>query len=195
VARITPPQQLTDLGEIKDYEPYRMLITGIDWDESDHPQYGHQRRMVVDFASPDDESFTVRDWISPRLGRQQNGQVSKLRQLLNAVAGQPPATEIAWFDDETLEWSYDGQTPYAKLEQDFEVIVRGQVAEKETDQGKQRRYRINIYQKADEPPPTPPPAPVPSPAPPRRAAPRSVGLTPLGRPAGTPPATDDEVPF
>lgn len=172
MSRITPPQQAaTDLSQLKDYDPYRVQIAKVDT-ERGSAEYGSELRLVLDLAFTDDPTFTIRDWISMRLGRQQNGQVSKLRMLLNAIAQQPEATEIAWFDDESLEWSYDGDSAFAKVEEGFEVIVRGKVTEKQTDQGPKRRYAINAYQPAtdEKPKPKAAPRPAPKPAPTRTTA-------------------------
>ena len=178
MARITPPTQ-GSIPQLEDHEPYRASIANIEWDQSEHPQYGQQTRLVVDFALDNQPDQKIRDWIALRLGRQQNGQVSKLRKLLNAIGQQPEAADIAWFDDDTLEWSYDGNKPYAKLDLGLPVIIRGQTVEKPSENGPKRRFVINVYQ----------PAGIAQKSEPRR----------LGRPQVVKPTPsdieDDEVPF
>jgi hypothetical protein len=153
MARITPPTQNTDI-DLQDHEAYRARLKAIDFEESDHPQYGHQRRLIVDWEPLTMEGFTIRDWISLRLGRQQNGQTSKLRMLLNALSQKPKAEEIAWFDDETLEWSYDGEHMANKLTVDQEVILRGETTEKVVDGQTKRRFKIGVYSPAIDGTPT-----------------------------------------
>src|SRR2546421_8217465 len=121
MARITPAQNSFDLENLRDYDPYRARLKKIDWGRSSE-EYGAESRLELTWAllgGEDDQ--TLKDWISLRLGQQQNGQVAKLRMLLNALAGRPEATEVAWFDDETLEWSYDGTVPAGQLAEGHEV--------------------------------------------------------------------------
>lgn len=183
MARITPPVQNTDISELKDHEPYRVSIHKLDFEPSS-AEYGGENRLVVDWSFVDDPDFTIRDWIGLRLGRQQSGQVSKLRMLLNAVAHKPKAEDISWFDDESLEWSYDGNKSYAKLSEGLEVIIRGEVTEKPGDNGPKRRFRINVYSPAVDEKPV------------QRRGPRPAtgATTPMGRPQSE-PGDDEEAPF
>jgi hypothetical protein len=169
MARITPPTQQTDLSQLKDHEPYRVFIRKTDF-EASSAEYGGEKRLVIDWAFADDPDFTVRDWVSLRLGRQQSGQVSKLRMILNAVAHKPKAEDIAWFDDEDLTWSYDGEHVACKLSEGLEAIIRGEVTEKPGDNGPKRRFRINVYSPAVEEKPNG-----------AKRGPQPV-TTPLGRP-------------
>ncbi len=129
MARITPAQsQMVDLEQLQDYEPYVVTLQRIGWAES-AAQYGGERRLQLDWEF--DDGSTVRDWVALRLGKQQNGQVSKLRALLNALSDRPEPTEVAWFDDETLEWSYGGDQPDNKLVEGMQVVIRGKRVVKE----------------------------------------------------------------
>lgn len=186
MARITPSSGGTNLEQLVDYEPYPAVLQEIAWTEGS-PQYGSEQRLELTWELEDGTS--LRDWIAPRLGRQRNGQVAKLRALLNALGQQPEQADIAWFDDETLEWSYDGDTPYLALEVGLEVIIRGKVEDRADGSG--LRFRILNYQAPQTVIPEPAPAPAPRPAPQRRVVPPSrqpVQRTPPA-PQRTPPAT------
>lgn len=199
MTRIVPKQQ-TDVSQLKDYEPYRVSIHAIDWIESSGEYAAEGKRLQIDWAFDPDALFTTRDYVGLRLGRQTSGQVSKLRSLLNALAHKPEATEISWFDDESLEWSYDGTTPFARLEEGLEVIVRGKIVEKPSDSGPRKRFNISAYQPAvDEAPKAaaaPPAAPMPAPVPATRGKAHSPEAAAAA--AIKPAVTDvdpDEIPF
>lgn len=144
MARITPAEARISSLELEDDASYKATITAIDWSTSSE-EFGSEKRLQVDFL-PDgaEDGDTVRDWFGLRLGRAQNGAVSKLRQLLNAVAGQPSTAEIKWFDDETAEWSYDGEKPFSKLAEGMEVIFEGANGQKRDGTP---IYRIQRYKK------------------------------------------------
>lgn len=142
MARITPSTGTFDPESFVDYEPYRVQLKTIAFSESS-PQYGSEKRLELTWDMEDGQD--LRDWVGLRLGKQQSGQVSKLRMLLNALSEKPEATEVAWFDDETLEWSYtkDG-APFRKLGAGVEVVVRGKVTDKADGSG--RRFQVTAYQ-------------------------------------------------
>src|SRR5205809_976461 len=109
MTRITPSSgNAIDLTQLDDDEPYKGVIRKPKdgWYSEGSEQYGGGQRLTIDFELEDGVS-TVRDWISLRLGKQQNGTVSKLRMLLNALSQKPRDTEVKWFESETLEWGYD----------------------------------------------------------------------------------------
>ena len=125
--RITPSSGTNvDLSELVDDEAIKGVLTKPKdgWWSEGSEQYGGGQRLTVDWTL-EDEVSTVRDWISLRLGKQQNGTVAKLRQLLNALSDRPRDTEIRWFDSDTLEWSYDGQTADNKITEGMIVLFRG----------------------------------------------------------------------
>lgn len=124
MAKITP--SANHVGpQLEDDTSYKATLVGIEWSVSS-PEYGSERRLQLDWLPEGCEEYeTVRDWISLRLGKQQNGTVSKLRQLLNAIAGKPSGTDIKWFDDETLEISWSGEGPEDQLTTGREVILEG----------------------------------------------------------------------
>ncbi len=148
MARITA----ADVSQLEDDEPYVMEITGMSFEESDHPQFGHQKRLRVTLAFVDESGQanredTILDWLGLKLGQQQSGEIAKLRQLLNALAEEPKETTIAWFDDETLEWSYDGNEAAMQLAEGRRVVVRGELVTKVGLDGTPvRRYRVKKYQ-------------------------------------------------
>ena len=142
MARITPKSSDFSISGLEDHEAYTATLKDIDWATSDE-KYGGECRLVLDWDLEGQE-YSVRDWVGLRLGKQQSGQVSKLRALLNAIAGKPEATEVAWFDDDSTEWSYDGATPYGKLQPGVcEVIIRGTNVPKEDGTS---RFSVKVYQ-------------------------------------------------
>jgi len=146
MARITPPTQ-SAIADLEDYEPYKVSLKKIDWQDSS-PEYGGESRMVIDWALLDQPDVTVRDWVSLRLGRQQSGHVSKLRKILYALADKPEASDIAWFDDESYEWSYDGDKAYAALSEGLPLTLIGKTVEKQTENGPKRRFAVVDYKPA-----------------------------------------------
>lgn len=145
MARITPASGAVAVPELEDYEPYGARLAAIDFDMSSEEFGTPEKRLVVDWALADDPDTTVRDWVGLRLGKQQSGKVSQLRAMLNAISGKAEDTEIAWFDDESLEWSYDGKVAAEMLAEGQRVVLRGKVVERKAG-GK--RYKVTTYQAA-----------------------------------------------
>lgn len=145
MARITPSTGTFDIEAFADMEPYRVRLKAFKIEEKDHPTYGRSKRLEVTWELPDDPDNAPRDWMSLKLGKQQDGQVSKLRMLLNALAKQPKDAEIAWFDDATYEWSYEPNgAPFSTISEGQEVILRGESVLKEDGSG--RAFKIRTYQ-------------------------------------------------
>lgn len=167
MTRITAPTPTSDVT-LEDHEPYKGTLKNTEWATSSE-EYGGGQRLVVDWDLGNDED--VRDWINLKLGKQKDGKVAKLRALLNALSDKPADTEIAWFDDSSLEWSYDGETAHNKLYIGAEVVFRG-INGKKADGGD--RYSIQVYQ-----------------------APKKKAAAPAGtaRKFAPAPINDDEVPF
>lgn len=144
MARISASAQTSEVADLEDFEPYQVTLQSVT-KSTGAEQYGSQPQLEVTWQLED--STTVRDWPALKLGKSRDsGKVSKLRAMLNAIAGKPEAAEIAWFDDETFEWSYDGETAVARLTEGLPVIVRGKNVEKVVDGESQLRYRIQAYQ-------------------------------------------------
>lgn len=144
MTRITPASgQVIDFEQFEDHEPYKGTLKKISWSEGS-VEYGSEKRLTLDWEL-EDGITSVRDWISLRLGKQQNGTVSKLRQLLNALSEKPTDTQVEWFDPDTLEWSYvkDG-APFNKLAEGMNVIFRGKLGMRSDGQG--RKYTVTVYQ-------------------------------------------------
>jgi hypothetical protein len=170
--RITPSTGSVNLERLVDHDPYHATLTEFAWTSSS-PQYGSEPRLELTWQL--DDSTTVKDWLSLKLGRQQDGTPSKLRQLLNGIVGESPIAEIKWFDTDTLEWSYADDIPYARLELGFEITLRG--VHKERPDGQGLRYGVTTYQSPNLRPvaPVQPPARQPQAPPPTvQQAPRSV---------------------
>lgn len=144
MTRITPNSGSTlDLTVVEDDEPYKGTLTKPKdgWLSKGAAEYGGEDRLTIDWKLDDGES--IRDWISLRLGKQQNGTVSKLRMLLNALSDKPRDTEVKWFDSESLEWGYEDDKPYNKIEEGMEVVFRGVHGTKQDGTGK---FTIQKYQ-------------------------------------------------
>lgn len=143
MTRITPSSGSTlDLTVLEDDEPYKGILKKPKdgWMSPGALEYGGEDRLTIDWELEDKE--TLRDWISLRLGKQQNGTVSKLRMLLNALSDKPRDTEVKWFDSETLEWGYDDKA-YNKVSEGMEVVFRGIHGTKQDGSGK---FTIQKYQ-------------------------------------------------
>jgi hypothetical protein len=82
--------------------------------KSDNPKYPDDQLKLTLLNGGSDE---VVDYLSIKLGIRADGSVSKLRQLLNALAEKERDAEV-WFDKDTLEWGYDmreGTAAYGAL--------------------------------------------------------------------------------
>jgi hypothetical protein len=158
MARYTPPpppapaiEEPVDVNRVRNYEAYRARLTAINWNRT-RPEYGNKKQLALDWELVD-IGGELRDFLGLSLGQQQNGGISKLRQLLNALGGQPEAAEIYWFNDEEgdergqnpLAWGYEpNDVPYMTLQEWQEVQVRGRVVER--SDGKGYRYKIEVYE-------------------------------------------------
>jgi|SRR5579859_1655652 len=136
-----------DIQQISDNDPYKgTLCEGIRVEDSEY-EGKKSRRLTIDWQlGESDDAGTLRDWITIAFGRSKSsGQVSKFRQLLNALVDKPKEEAIAWFNDETFEWGYDNDTskPYAKLTPGMEVIFRGERGVREDGTPK---FSIQKYQ-------------------------------------------------
>jgi hypothetical protein len=143
MARITPNSGSTlDLTVLEDLEPYKGILTKPKdgWYSKGAAEYGGEDRLTIDWQLEDGEN--LRDWISLRLGKQQNGTVSKLRMLLNALSDKPRDSEVKWFDSETMEWGYDDK-PFNVIAEGMEVVFRGIHGTKQDGSGK---FTITQYQ-------------------------------------------------
>ena len=143
--RIFPSNGAVDIEHLNDYEPYTVQLQAIGWSQGS-PQYGGEQRLELTWEIDGREGETLKDWLSLRLGKQQNGNVSRLRALLNALAARPELTEISFFDTDTMEWGYDGpQGPAAaRLSEGAQVVVRGKRVLKQDNSG--YRFQIEVYQ-------------------------------------------------
>jgi hypothetical protein len=150
MARITPNSgstvDPTVLKELEDDEPYKGILKKPKdgWLSKGSAEYGGEDRLTIDWQLEDGKiDSSIRDWISLRLGKQQNGTVSKLRMLLNALSDKPRDTEVKWFDSVTLEWGYDDK-PYNKITEGMEVVFRGVHGKKQD--GTTDKFTIQKYQ-------------------------------------------------
>jgi hypothetical protein len=101
--RITPSSSSLVIPDIEPDEFYEVTLTEIDRSPSKFNEGESQLQLRWDYGDAGD----TLDWLGLRLGKQKNGTVAKLRQMLNSISGKPFDAEIAWFDTETLEFSYE----------------------------------------------------------------------------------------
>lgn len=183
--RITPTNHTVD--SLRDWEPYEAELAEFSLTEG-AAQYGGELRLQVSWLLEDGTS--LRDWMALRLGQRQGGGVSKLRGLLNALAGRPESDRIEWFDTDTWAWSYDGQHPQHHLAAGQRVILRGRKEERPDGEG--LRFRVVAYQPAVRPATA-----APSPARPKVSAAPAPRPAPQVVSAPTPRAADDDgsIPF
>ncbi len=145
MARITP--STGEFVQLEDFEPYKFTFKSYEFGYGD-PKYGTKRRVEVHLAVNGNEDDLVYDWLNCAINKQAGtGAPSKLTEFLNAFAGKPAGTELAFFDDETGEWGYEEEKTYGRLNDllEHEVIGRGQNKPREDGAN---RYRIQHYQSA-----------------------------------------------
>ena len=124
MARVTPPQGGGYDGGLPDDEPIPVELLSIDVVEDQRFDAGP--RFALKWQTVDGNDIWIRDWLSVRLGKQQSGQVSKLRGLVNALHGRKATDEVAWADDETAEYGLDGEDTTGRIEPGIRVAVIGQ---------------------------------------------------------------------
>ena len=131
-----------DLG-LEDEEPYIGVILSakVVPPTKLHPDWSPS--VEVDFELR--QGGKLRDWV-PTYLNVKGGGPSKLRQLCNAIAGEPKDAEM-WFDPDTLEWGYDldSETSAAYL-----TLIKavGLPVQFRGETPKDKRYRITSYRKA-----------------------------------------------
>ena len=113
MARRTAPE--TTPLELDDATPYTAVLVKAEYQEQTeaHPDWPDQIRFTWRVADPvggeDQELWT---WASIKLGQTKGGKVSKLRTILNALAGRKSTDPIAWLedgsDDAPITWGYPG---------------------------------------------------------------------------------------
>ena len=140
MSRITPPSAVAIPESIEDDEFYPVTLLKLTT-STGSPEYGSELQLQIDWEFED--STSARDWVSLRLGKQQNGTIAKLRQLLNAISGKKPDVEVAWFDSESFEWGYekDGDA-HNRLQEGAACLLRGKRVEKKDGQFK---FVIDAY--------------------------------------------------
>ena len=145
MARITQGSTI-DFSLLEDQEPYKVRLKEVVGIVESVYQGKKSRRLEVTWEMADDSDVTLKDWLGVTLNPMADGRVSKLRQLLNAIAQRPKDTQVSWFDDEDYSWSYDGDTPDCTLTVGLEAVMRGESRERSDGQGK--RFSITSYQSA-----------------------------------------------
>lgn len=139
MARITPSSGSNiDLTIVEDDTPYKgtLRMPKDGWLSKGSAEYGGEDRLTVDWDLGEGPGTSIRDWISLRLGKQQNGTVSKLRMLLNALSDKPRDTEVKWFDSQSLEWGYEDDKAFNVISEGMEVVFIGQHGTKKDGSGK-----------------------------------------------------------
>jgi hypothetical protein len=129
--------------ELVDDEPYAGVLLSAKVVPS--KQEGWAPQIELDFELR--QGGKLRDWV-PTYLNVKGGAPSKLRQLLNAIAGESK-DEACWFDPDTLEWGYDleddSSPPFLALHKAVGMAVqfRGEKPAKD------KRYRITSYRMLD----------------------------------------------
>jgi hypothetical protein len=197
MARITPSNgspldNPIDIGKVRNLQGYRAILIRTDW-TTGAAQYGSQPRLVLDWQFPDVDGGQVRDYAGLALGVTRGGEIAQLRRILNAIAGVPAETEVSFFDDESLEWGYEGVDgpAWGALEPGWEIVMHGEIKPRQDRQGS--FFNPTHYYPAGQPgttaaPVAAAPAPAPQPAPAAAAAPSN-------RPGNQPPAAGNGEPF
>ncbi len=132
-----------DLPDLVDDTTYVMTVTdarlveGKDYDDPDKTQHF----LVIDLGLEPDAPEALSVWCTLKLGMTKSGVVSKLRQLLNAIAGEPEAAPIASFDSDLLTWAYPSGVVH-ELEVGNQLTVRG--TNKITQSG-DRRFTVDRF--------------------------------------------------
>lgn len=116
------------------------IVEGKDFDDPERPQ----NFLVVDLRLEPGAPEALGIWRSLKLGQTKSGIVSKLRALLNALAGLPEGTLIAGFDTETLEWTYPDGAVHV-LEVGNRLTVRGST---KVTQAGERRFGVDRFRPA-----------------------------------------------
>jgi hypothetical protein len=135
-----------DLPDLVDDTTYVVTVTdvrlveGKDYDDPDKPMHF----LVIDLGLDPEAPELLSVWCTLKLGMTKSGVVSKLRQLLNALAGEPEATPIASFDSDLFTWSYPSGEVH-ELEVGNQLTVRG--TNKITQAG-DRRFTVDRFRPA-----------------------------------------------
>jgi hypothetical protein len=124
---VITPATRPDLPELTDDEFVGMVLTDVssvestDYNDPSKPKIFTVLEMRLD--AEDAEVLSV--WCSQALGmNRKTGQVSKLRQALNAFARRPETDEIASFDTDDHSWLYRDGAAF-NLEPGMRIEVRG----------------------------------------------------------------------
>lgn len=171
MARITPStggrplENPVDINRVRNYDLYRARLAELDWAPSKFENGGLQLvadwELVEVISGFDNKPGRFRDYYGLKLGQMKDGKVSGLRSMLNAIAGAADQTEVSFFDDETMEWGYEGQEgpAWGQLQAGWEVAVRGKITPRNDGQGS--FFKVEVYEPVAnlQAQPAPPPRP------------------------------------
>ena len=111
MTRRTAPE--TTPLELEDATPYNAFLMKAEYQppNEQHPDWPDQIRFTWRVVDPngggDQELWT---WASIKLGQTRGGKASKLRTILNALAGRKRTDPIAWLEDgsdgKPITWGY-----------------------------------------------------------------------------------------
>ena len=132
-------RQTSQFSDLKEDEPYFAIIQIAKVVPSKKEGWAPQVEVDLELR----QGGKLRYWIGFGL-TSKDKKPTKMRQLLNAIAEKPKATDC-WFDPDTLEWGYDleeGSAPYANLIKCVGLVVefRGEIVNE--------RYRVTSYRTA-----------------------------------------------
>jgi hypothetical protein len=143
-----PSDTKRDVG-LKDYERYTATLADMEGIVSS-PEYGGGKRLQITWKLED--GSTLRDWLGFKTGLTQGNEPSKMRTLLNAIAGRKPHAPIEWVDDETLDFKFPDDDTTWQISRADKVAFRGKNNVKFSQTGEEiSSYRITTYESADIP--------------------------------------------
>lgn len=135
--------------DLKDYDKYTATLQDLEGINGS-PEYGGGRRLQITWRLED--GSTLRDFLGFKTGLTQGNEPSKMRTLLNAIAGRKPHAPIEWVDDETLEFKFPENDTVWQLSQAQNVAFRGKNTVKYSQTGEEiSSYRISGYESVDIP--------------------------------------------
>lgn len=146
MSRVTPDS--TPGPDLKDFEPYGVTLASLPTIGAGGAEWGSKPRAELTWRldGNEDPDDTLKDWAGITLKPTTDGAPSKLSELLNALAGKPATTKVAWFDDVTFEWGYETDgAAFSRLCEGLPATIRGK---KKLNKKNELRFRIETYQPA-----------------------------------------------
>lgn len=149
---ITPPQGgATYDGTLPELDPIEVVLKSVV--VAPDEKFGSGPRAALVWETIEHEQQQIFDWASVKLGKNNSGQVSKMRSIINAIEGRPTDAEIAGIDDETLEYALDGSAIDGAVKAGVRVVVRGENVTKDANGEPLTFFRVKHYKPVQKPVP------------------------------------------